>query len=272
MVNTLIQYYRRLKYNKYGWFGNYKNWEAAKEQCTGYNASNILEKIKAGALKVKSGEAAYERDGVLYDKIEHSWPLLANLLSIAQQNDNSISVLDFGGSLGTVYFESQAYISSLKEVKWSVVEQKDFVTTGNNEIARDALQFYYSIDEAIQEKGMHDIFLMSGVLPYIEKPYEFLQNIADKNFPYIIINNTYFNPLPADRLTIQKVPAYYYEASYPAWFLNYERVKGLLLDKYEIVAEFTNDTFLYFYGEKINYQGFCLKFKGELIAFEPEVN
>lgn len=261
MVSTLIQFYRRLKYNRYGWFGNYNSWEAAKQQCMGYNASNILEKIKTGALKVKRGEAAYERDGVLYDKVEHYWALIANLLSIAQQQDGRVSVLDFGGSLGTVYFENQFYLKDLKDVKWSVVEQNDFVTTGNNEIARDALQFYYTIDEAILKRGMHDVFLMSGVLPYMEKPYAFLEDIATRNFPYILINNTYFNPLPADRLTIQKVPAYYYEASYPAWFLNYDRVKEVFSDKYEITAEFTNDTFLYLYGEKINYRGFSLKLK-----------
>ncbi|MEJ7779039.1 MAG: methyltransferase, TIGR04325 family [Daejeonella sp.] len=259
MVTTLIQFYRRVKYNTYGWFGNYDNWETAKAKCTGYNAMNILGKIKNGALKVKNGEAVFERDGVLYDKIEHSWPLLAHLLSIAQQN--RISVLDFGGSLGTSYFENQPYIKSLKEVKWSVIEQTEFVTTGNNEIARDALKFYYTIDEAIQERGLHDVFLISCALPYIEKPYEFLADVSARNFPYIIINNTYFNPLPADRLTIQKVPAYYYEASYPAWFLNYERVKEMFLDKYEIVAEFTNDSFLYLYGEKINYRGICLRLK-----------
>lgn len=260
MVDSLIQVYRRVKYNTFGWFGNYDNWEAAKSKCSGYDASNILEKIKSSALKVKNGEAAYERDGVLFDKIDHNYPLLAHLLWIAK--NGQISVMDFGGSLGTSYFENKPFLGLLKDVKWSVIEQNDFVTTGNEEIARDALKFYYTMDEAIQERGQHDVFLMSGVLPYLEKPYDFLAEVASKNFPYIIINNTYFNPEPAaDRLTVQKVPAYYYEASYPAWFLDYERVKAAFSDKYELVTEFNNDEFLYFYGKKVIYRGFSLKLK-----------
>lgn len=259
MVKFLIQNYRRLKYNTYGWFGNYDTWEAAKSKCTGYNATAILDKIKDGALKVKNGEAVYESDGVLYDKIEHSYPLLAHLLWIAQKG--RISVMDFGGSLGTSYFENKPFMDRLEEVKWSVIEQQDFVTTGNIEIARDALKFYYTMDDATQERGMHDVFIMSCVLPYLEKPYDFLSEIAARNFPYIIINNTYFNPQPGDRITVQKVPVYYYEASYPAWFLNYERVKAAFSDKYELVAEFNNDAFLYLYGRRVNYRGFSLKLK-----------
>jgi putative methyltransferase (TIGR04325 family) len=261
LLLALIRLYRRIKNNRYGWFGNYTNWQRARQKSSGYDAANILEKVKTSTLKVKKGEAAYERSSVLYDRIGYSWPLLANLFWIAQKNDNHLSVVDYGGALGTSYFQNRHYLNRLKEITWSVVEQEAFVKTGQKEIAEDGLGFFFGIDEALAKKGKHQVLLISCVLPYLEKPYEFLEEIRNKNFSYIIIDNTYFNPKPADRLTIQKVPPFYYEASYPAWFLDYDKIKTTLLAKYELVEEYVNEQFLYFYGEKINYKGFIMKLK-----------
>ena len=259
MVNSLIRLYRRLRYPRYGWFGRYTSWQEAKQHCTGYDDGPILQKILAGAQKVKNGDAAWERDGVLLPAVEYSWPLLASLLWIARQRNDTLSVLDFGGALGTTWFQNRHYLAGVKNLAWSIAEQADFVSAGRAHIAGNGLEFYYTIDEAQQARGPHDALLLGCVLPYLEDPYAFLRETTDKDFPYIIVENTYFNPAAGDRLTIQKVPPFYYNASYPAWFLDYNKVKELFLPRYELVAEYTNDTFLYFYGEKINYRGFVMK-------------
>lgn len=264
MMHSLIRRYRRFRYMRYGWFGNFASWQEAKQDSTGYDADAILQKILAGAKKVKNGEAIWERDGVVHDHIEYSWPLLANLLWIARRLGNRLSVLDFGGGLGTTWFQNRSYLSDFEDVKWSVTEQESVVSAGRAHIADPpgrGLQFYYTAADAIKERGPHDVFLASCVLPYLERPYEFLQQTIDKGFPYIIIENTYFNTEPGDRLTIQKVPPFYYKASYPAWFLDYDKVKALLFTRYELVEEYTNDTFLYLYGRKINYRGFVMQLK-----------
>lgn len=264
MVHFLIRLYRRLRYMRYGWFGRYDSWQQARLQCSGYDGNSILQKILAGAQKVKNGEAVWERDGVLLDRIEYSWPLLAHLLWIAGRRGNRLSVLDFGGGLGTTWFQNRGYLSGMEEVKWSVTEQEGFVSAGRAHIADPpgrGLQFYYTAGDAIRERGPHDVFLASCVLPYLEQPYAFLQETIDRGFPYIIIENTYFNAAPGDRLTIQKVPPFYYEAAYPAWFLDYDKVKALLLTRYDLVEEYTNDTFLYLYGRKINYRGLVMQLR-----------
>ena len=259
IVRSIMEFYRRVKYRRYGWFGNYASWQEAQQKCTGYDNKRILEKIENAALKVKNGEAVYERDGVLYDKAEYSWPLLSHLLWIAQQRGNRLSVMDFGGSLGSTYFQNLRYLKNLSTFNWSIVEQTEFIKTGREKIAGDQLQFFFNIDDATAARGEHDVLLISCVLPYLEKPYDFLAGIADKNFPYIIIENTYFNPEAGDRLTIQEVPPYYYEASYPAWFLDYSKVKAALQYRYQLVEEYTNDQYLYFYGKKVDYRGFVMK-------------
>jgi putative methyltransferase (TIGR04325 family) len=261
LIHTLIKLYRRFRYAKYGWFGNYTDWEQAKKHCTGYNASNILKKVKVATLKVQRGEAVYERDSLLFDKIEYSWPLLANLLWMAADNDNKLSVVDFGGSLGSSYFQNRKYLGAIHNLEWKVVEQKEFVTAGQKEIADGQLGFYYTIEDTFASGNPPQVLLLSCVLPYLEEPFTFLNSLLAYDFPYIVIDNTYFNTDRGNRLTVQKVPPFYYEASYPAWFLDKEEVKKVFESKYEIYEEYTNEQFLYLYGEKINYKGMILRHK-----------
>src|SRR6266702_290349 len=86
-----------------GYFGNYSGYDKACQASTGYDSDLILERVRDALLKVKSGEAVYERDSVLFDEVQYSWPLLAGLLWIASCNGNRLHLLDFGGSLGSSY-------------------------------------------------------------------------------------------------------------------------------------------------------------------------
>ena len=84
----------------YGLSGDYHSWDEALASSAGYDSEIILEKTRAALLKVKNGEAAYERDSVLFDEIEYAWPLLAGLMWVAARCQGTLNVLDFGGSLG----------------------------------------------------------------------------------------------------------------------------------------------------------------------------
>jgi putative methyltransferase (TIGR04325 family) len=264
-MDRLVQYLKRvyiqLKYRRYGWRGNYASWAAAAAQCKGYNAANILEKVRDATLKVKNGEAAYERDSVLYHQIEYSWPLLANLLWIAGQNNQRLSVLDFGGSLGSSYFQNRGLLSHLQHLQWNVVEQSNFVAAGKKDIAGSQLDFFDTLEQAQLQRGAHNVLLLSSVLPYLENPYEFLAKAAALKIPYIIVENTYFNPKPANRITIQQVPPFYYEASYPAWFLHYEEVVEVLGKYYTMIASYNNEQILYLDGQLLHYKGFIMQLK-----------
>lgn len=71
------------KKSSYGWFGNYSNWDDLTDSVGGYSEVSILEKTKDALLKVKSGNAVYERDSVVFDKVEHPFPLLTCILRSA---------------------------------------------------------------------------------------------------------------------------------------------------------------------------------------------
>ena len=236
------------------WAGDFASWKEAQARSTGYDAEAIFKKVEAATLKVKNGEAVYERDSVIFDEVEYSWPLVSALLYVATKNNNQLKVLDFGGSLGTSYFQNRKFISHL-QVEWNIVEQAGFVQTGMEKIADDQLHFFYSIDEYIAKHGTPHLLLLACTLPYIEKPYELLDKLLSYNIPYLLIDNTYFNFEDRDRITVQTVPPEIYQASYPCWFLDYSKVKQQVSGHYNIISEHTNTDSLVLDGRRLHYRG-----------------
>lgn len=261
MVEKALIFYRRyLKNKQSGWSGDYPSWHAALQHCIGYNADNILKKVKDATLKVKNGKAVYERDSVIFNEIEYSWPLLATLLWVAARNKGKLNIIDFGGSLGSTYFQNKQFLDGLDEVHWNIVEQPDFVTCGKEFIQDDILKFYSSTRDALNEHKA-DLIIISCTLPYIEDPYKLIGELIHLNIPVIVIDNTPFNFENRDRLTVQKVPPSIYAASYPCWLLDYNKVKQAFADQYSIVSEHLNDSVIELDGRKIRYKGLLLERK-----------
>jgi len=82
----MLEAVRKLKNNKYGWHGDYKSWQEAQSISSGYDSDEILQKVRSSLLKVKNGEAVYERDSVIFDEVQYSWPLLAGLMFAAAKS------------------------------------------------------------------------------------------------------------------------------------------------------------------------------------------
>jgi putative methyltransferase (TIGR04325 family) len=229
----------RIKNSKHSiqWKGNYKSWQEAMQDCRGYDSPNILEKCKESVLKVKKGEAVYERDSVIFDEIHYSFPLLAGLQKVASEHNSKLSVIDFGGSLGSSYFQNKAFLSAVKQLTWSVIEQDKFVACGKENFEDDHLQFYYTIEECLKNQ-MPNVLLLSGVLQCLDKPFEWIETFKKLDLDYIIIDRTAFVAHESDILTVQSVPLSIYEASYPCWFFNFEKFKNTFLDQYSAMAIF----------------------------------
>lgn len=224
--------------------GNYPTWEEASAICSGYDSDIIISKVKESLQFVRDGKAVYERDSVIFDTIEYSQPLLIGLLFASALNDGKLKVLDFGGSLGSSYFQNRKFLSKLALVEWSIVEQEKMVSIGKLEFENKELRFFHTIDEAVENR-QPDSVILSSVLPYIKNPYEVLALIKKFNFETIVIDRTPFfvKDLP-DRITIETVPPEIYTAKYPAWFFNYKRFMDFLSDQYELVESFeSNDKY-----------------------------
>lgn len=223
--------------NHYGWFGDYKNWGELVAGSGGYESSNILEKTKEALLKIKNGEAVYERDSVLFDKKIYPYSIISSLLYASIHCGNQLNIIDFGGSLGSTYYQVKDFIPSEIDVHWSVVEQKNYVTCGQETFQNESLKFHETIAESLASKRA-DILLLSGVVQYLEKPHEFLAGLAAFDFKFILIDRTAFIcNNQADRLTLQIVPPTIYEAQYPSWFFN-EQLFLEHFKNYALKAEF----------------------------------
>ncbi|WP_274649493.1 methyltransferase, TIGR04325 family [Paenibacillus humicola] len=220
---------------EHGLFGSFSSWSEAMQYYAG-DPDYFLEKVKEATLKVKSGEAAFERDSVLFDKIQHSYPLLAYLLMIATEHGNKLNVLDLGGSLGSSYFQCRGFLKHLNEIKWNIVEQEHYVACGRKYIQDEILKFYYSIDECVAAGRPHTAIL-SGVLLALDDPYAYLYKLMDSGFDYIIIDRTPFLPAE-DRLTLYVIPPYIHESITPVWLLSLERFLSVVGEKYEVMDDF----------------------------------
>ncbi len=236
--------------------GDYANWEEACRDCEGYEAPQILEKVRQSTLKVKRGEAAFERDSVVFEKPEFCWPLLASLLCAAAENNGDLNVVDFGGSLGSTYFQHRQFFGHLPAVRWTVVEQTHFVTVGRQEIAEGPLHFSASVDEAMGARDSR-ILLLSGVLQCLSAPHKMLNELLALEWSHIIVDRTAFiTSRSVDRLTVQIVPASVYNAKYPSWFLSECRFLDSLSKDYEIVAEWPALDKFPLDGDSTAYKGF----------------
>lgn len=217
--------------------GNYGSWEEALTDSTGYDSEIILQKTRNAALKVKNGEAVFERDSVVFDKIEYSFPVLAALLRAGVENGGHLSVLDFGGALGSSYFQCRDFLRGLSEIRWSVVEQPKHVACGRDEFQDETLRFYYTVNECLEHE-QPDVLLLSSVLQYLKNPYAMLGDLLDKGIRHVILDRTGLIRGDSDRLTVETVPASIYSASYPAWFFSEQKLLSIFQGSHTLVGDF----------------------------------
>ena len=217
-----------------GWRGNFKSWTEALRLTTGYDAANILEKSKKHIFDY------IEKQDVINPHVQYPWELLSALMWIAAQNKGRLNVIDFGGALGGMYYQSKVFFDQLETIQWNVVEQSHFVELGKKEFETNVLKFYFSVDECLSQNiSLPDFILFGSVLQYMEKPYELLEYLLPKKIKYIIVTRTGFIKNSPDRITIQKVPKNYYDASYPCWIFNEPKFMDIFVQHgYELVYDF----------------------------------
>lgn len=186
-------------------------WDEVNALCTGYATDEILNKCKESLHQVKTGQAEYERDSVLFDSKQYSTGLLVGLL-LASKDNKTLNVLDFGGSLGTTYFQNRDILEGV-HINWVIVEQPEFVKVGREHFQSENLKFCISVQEALLN-FKPDVIILSGVLQCINLPsiYEELINVGAR---YILVDRTSFNKKGQKLIVKQNVPEYIYKASYP---------------------------------------------------------
>jgi putative methyltransferase (TIGR04325 family) len=240
--------------------GNYASWESALADGDGYDARLILERVRAATARVESGAAAYERDSVTFDEVQISWPVLSALLWAGAMNGGRLSVLDFGGSLGTMYRQNRAFLDRLEEVRWGVVEQRHFVACGREQFTTDTLRFFETIRECV-EAIQPTTILLGSVLQYLSDPYAALDELDESQAKVMIVDKTPFSTAATDQITIQHVPASIYPAAYPARILSEQRFRKHVASRWRIAASYDCVE-----GSDVTSTGLRMTFKGFILS------
>lgn len=233
----VIRWLKHLRRSGVRFQGDFSSWAEASQDATGYDADTILAKVLEATLKVKRGEAKFERDSVVFDHIEYVWPVLAGLMWAAARNQGRLNVLDFGGALGSTYFQHRQFLESLADVRWNVIEQAHYVERGNALIVEGPLRFYTDIAACLAEQTPN-VVLLSSVLQYLSDPLALLDELAGVGATVMLIARTPVTQLPESRLLVQMVPAAIYSASYPMWVFSESQLLACLEPRWRVVSRY----------------------------------
>jgi putative methyltransferase (TIGR04325 family) len=243
--------------------GDFASWDEAAAKCPGYDAEHILAKVLDATLKVKRGEAAFERDSVLFDEIEYAWPMLTGLMWATARNGGVLNVLDFGGALGSSYFQNRPFLQSLPRVRWNVVEQAHYVQAGQEHIQDEHLRFYPTIDACLAE-SQPNVVLLSSVLQYLSNVDECIDKLNSIGSLLIIIDRTIINETNGDRVYIQRVSPSIYHASYPCRSLSQGRLISRFANAYDLTSSFQSLQFPALESIESKFKGFIFTRKFDL--------
>ncbi len=217
--------------------GVFGSWADAERSAEGYDAEQILQKVRTSTLKVVRGQAACERDSVLFAKPAFPFPLIAVLQRAAQENQGNLTVLDYGGALGSSYYQCREFLCGFKTLRWYIVEQPKFVACGQREFQNDILYFCESVEASIAE-AHPQVVLLSGVLQYLAEPVQLLNQLVAIGAAFIVIDRTPIVVCGKQVISVQHVPETINRSSYPVWLFNEEQMKVPFQGRYDELAVF----------------------------------
>jgi putative methyltransferase (TIGR04325 family) len=216
--------------------GAYRSWTEAAASATGYDASVIFEKTRDATLKVRSGEARFERDSVVMERPDYPLFLIASLLRVALADGARLHILDFGGALGSSFFQCRPFVSAARDLRWSVVEQRRYVEYGQAELQDQVLRFYPTIADCVRAENPN-VAILSGVLQYLESPYQTIDEIIAQRIEYVVVDRQPLSARDEESLCVVTIPPHIYPASYPFWILSERRFRAAWERAYRLVAE-----------------------------------
>ena len=205
--------YLRIKhlFKKTQFHGNFKNYKEASDKVKGYvtNFSKHEHLIDPLGTEFDSGHI-----GIYLGLIKP--PISKN-------------VLDWGGGVGTIYYEMRKY----HKANWHIVDLDDVVNYGKRKLQTEHLNFWKSIDTALNNVTP-DTIVMNSSLHYAPDPYNIAKQLASIGSKKIIINRT----LIADKhkVLIQRDPGLS-NSSCPVTFIEEKRLLSLFND-YRLIFSF----------------------------------
>lgn len=228
----------RKKFAKRYFDDRFYSWEEALNSSNGFDNINILNQVIDATKKVISGEALYERDGLVFKVQEINWPLLTAIyLARNFCKDTKLNILDFGGSLGSSFFQHKRYLNDIGIFNWSIVEQDHYCFAANQNIVDENLRFYSSLDSYLTEKTPSLVYFGSS-LQYIDNFESVLNTINNIEADVLLIDRTPTVNFDYNLVAVQKVPKRIYRASYPVHLFNLNYLLEKIKEHWKVINVF----------------------------------
>ncbi|MCX6951937.1 MAG: methyltransferase, TIGR04325 family [Verrucomicrobia bacterium] len=229
---------RRWWRHRFGWRwfdGDYSSWADARAAGGGYDDAAVLARAVEAARAVRAGAAAWERDGTLFTEPAVHAPLLAALRAVAAERSGRLEVVDFGGALGSTWWQHREALADLT-VRWCVVEQPQFVAAGRTEFAGPELGFEETLGEACTRTAPA-VILFSSVLQYVEQPHALVAEAVASGVRHVIVDRTPVWHGGRDWLAVQRTPPSLGGGGYPAWVFDRARLLAAFEAEFKCVHE-----------------------------------
>lgn len=218
------------------YLGKYDSWQAAYDECEGYEDKNIINTVAESVKKVLDGNAVWERDGCLFYEQKYVYPLCAAILRCAIQNKNQgVRILDIGGSLGSTYFQNRKYLTDVKNLEYVIAEQDHFAKYGHRNLENENLKFIKSMD-SWEDGDRFDIIFMSASLQYISQYEEVIYKIVKAQPRYIILDRLLICS-EGGRICRETVPKKIYKSSYPVMIFTENQIKSYFEPAYRMIEK-----------------------------------
>lgn len=237
--------------------GTYPSWQAAAQQGRGYDQASILSRSAQAADAVRNGHAAFDRDGITFPEPLYPYPLIAGILDAALRSNGTLSVIDFGGALGSTYYQCRKWLGAVRSIRWMVVEQDHYVDLGKERYETDELKFERTIADCLAHQPTVAVF--SSVLQYLPEPEQVLGSVVAAGIPSVLIARTPVIDANETIITVQQVPDNIVASSYPAR-LSTQRDLLAPLEGYRLVDEHEDgqDRPILSHGHFVRFRGYTL--------------
>lgn len=222
--------------------GPFSSWQDAVTHSNGWDDPKITKKTLESALRVRDGHSEFEQDGVVRPNIIYSPTGLAFiLLMVGRQQEGPIRVIDFGGGLGTHFYQHRKLFESMqRSFSWNVVERPDIVQLGKQHFETLSLRFFSEVADIQDATG----FLSSGGVQCLADPHALLDTVCKSGVPTIAIDRLLISTEEnEDRLFVQHPdPTVYYAATYPVWCFSLDGfIRRFEARGYRLVDRFTGN-------------------------------
>jgi putative methyltransferase (TIGR04325 family) len=234
----LVPILRRFGHQSLQFEGEYNSWDAAVSSSNGYSQSSILRQVASATRRVLAGEAAYDRDGFVFEDVDYSYPLVCMLMHASLLNAGKLNVIDFGGALGSTYRQCLPLLDCVPQLLWQVIEQEHYVDLGKFEFEDQCLSFHKRLEDTTVDAGSKRVLLLSSVIQYLRYPEVEIRRLISHDISHVIIDRTPMHDVFGHKLYVQRIPKKLGGGSYPCWILSKPEILKLFPRPWKLLAEF----------------------------------